>query len=269
MDYTELFKKYTKDAVYLARMYNKAITILGLIAVIYFAHGQHKMADAVNKNTAATIKQSQYVIKVNNANQIRGFERELLTDVTYKFAIAKIIEDYLVLSAIDLTQGTGRREFHDFKALYNAQKGVGGLKEFDLNFIQTKTSDENLQALSFKGRESLANALKKINLLLTERQIPLSIDSQRIQAKDIAFRTKGSGFEIDVDIYHHIAGVIADGSASYKNIRAKSVFKLKGYIDAEQSHPVLNPLGVKFYDILMLPALSPKAGKTKQVRNQN
>lgn len=266
----EKLQKYFDELSYYMGNYWRFITILSLTALLWLAYELHEVKSAINKNTVAVKQSNKYAVMVNTQNQIRGFEKEKLTDETYKFMIAGIVERYLVKSAYDLVSRSGTKKFKDYNEFFDAQLGSGGLKEFYYNFIFTsnKNKDKKILALEKEGQQAFLSLIKKYFFHLRKKEIPLAKDTLGVNLEDISYFFNEDTFKITVKIRMITAGVTIDGIA-YKNIPQTAKFELAGYIDVDSTHPVLNPLGIRFNKIVAYPVLTPNNVNTLKVNMKN
>lgn len=252
---------YFTQATYYVKNFWKTVTIL-LLLYLFWDTFETRMMRVELTRLADEIRDSKrYAIKVNNRNNIEGFELKKITDSAYKYVIAAKIEQYLVKSAEDLTARAGKlKKFKDHMELFNYQKGTGGLREFYYNFIYSADNpnkSEEIIALEKQGQKAFINFLTKLAINLRQNNIPQSKDSLGINAKDIIYSVKDNKFVIEVKIQIKTAGITKEG-ISYKNIPQVAWFKLEGYINEEFSHEIINPLGIKFNSIEARPTLHPE-----------
>lgn len=217
---------------------------------------------AVEDNTLEIRDSKKYGFMVTPSYQIVGMQKEKVTEEAYPDAIAAIIERYLVKSRYDLTVRSGKRLFDNVSDFYKNQGGANGLQDFYKVFIATKSKDNKIVEKSLEGKAKLVKYMRKLIIFMSENELPLSEDT--IDTDVVSFVAKDNKFSIDVKIKMYIAGVTKGGTA-FRNRLTYSRFQLKGYIDVEESHPIKNPLGVKFYDIETEPALNPKDSIYKKV----
>ena len=268
-------EKYFDQLSYYMGNYHRFVTILLILVIFIVCYVVYGIKASLDKNTKAILESNKYAVMVNTQNQIRGFEKERLTDETYKFVIAGIIERYLVKSHADLSSRTGKKEFKDYKDFFSAQIGSGGLKEFYYNFIfnASKSKKTNFPELEKQGQASFLMFLRKQFLHFRNLDIPIVKDTQGTNLKDIRYTFNDDKFKISVLIYMKTSGVSLDGIA-YQNVKQTAKFELEGYVDVDGTHPVFNPLGIRFNKITASPALNPKeinalrVKKKKRVRSQ-
>lgn len=263
----EKLNGYVATATYITMTYYKFITIFALIGVFWIGIALNNVANAIDANTKATKERNRYAVVANNNWQIRGLETEKLTDGAYKFVIAGIIERYLVKSAYDLTLRAGKKSFKDIQEFHKSQTGGGGLKEFFEVYVISKTDNKEHKEYAQLGIEDYKKFLRKLNILLRRKELPVVKDTLGVNNADIAFAIKDNKFSIEVKIHMYVAGVALDGT-TYTNRPTYGVFKLKGYVDIDESHPVLNPLGVKFFAIEAEPALNPDEGVNRKINTE-
>ena len=248
--------------------YWRVITILSLLALFWLGWVLDGVRGAIEENTAATKQSNQYAIKVNDRNQIEGFEKIRLTDEKLKFVIVGYIERYLVKSAYDLTSRSETKVFANHMEFFNSQLGTGGLKEFYYNFVYSKNTNEKFMKLQTDGQSSFEALVKKYFLHLRRKELPVSIDVLGTNLKDIKYFFNDDKFKLECVIQMVTAGVTADG-ISYSNIIQSGSFSLEGYIDISSTDPTLNPLGIKFSKIDAVPALTPNDINALRINSEN
>ena len=254
-------KEYFEQIAYYNMNYNKAITVLILVLGFWGIYEVNGIKSSIDKNTAELKLAKKYAISTNNRNQIKGFEKEKLTDEKYKFIIAGYLEKYLVKSAYDLASRSNKKEFSDYNEFFSAQNGTGGLKEFYYNFIYSPKNPESksdeIVELETQGQTAFKSLIQKYFVHFRKKEFPLVKDSLGANLKDIDYNFNGNKFVISVKIQMVTAGVTPDGIA-YKNLHQTAYFKASGYIDEDNSDPILNPLGIKFNAFTdVLPVLNP------------
>lgn len=252
---------YFTQATYYVKNYWKTVTILFLLYLFWNTYETRMMRVELARIADEVRDSKKYAIKVNNRNNIEGFELKKITDSSYKYVIAAKIEQYLVKSAEDLTARAGTlKKFKDAKELFSYQKGAGGLNEFFYNFIYSPNNSnksKEIIALETQGQNEFKAFITKLAINLRQNNIPQSKDSLGVNAKDIVYAVKDNGFIIEVKVQMKTAGITKEG-ISYKNIPQVAWFRLEGYINEEDSHEIINPLGIKFNSIQARPTLHPE-----------
>ena len=254
-------KIYFEQLTYYVKNYWIIVTALIIIYAFWNTYEMRMTKHAIDELRAELKDSKKYAIKVNNRNQIEGFELKKISDKDYKFMLAGLIERYLVKSAEDLKARAGRNKtYKNIKEFFAFQSGPNGLKEFYYNFIYSKNNpnkSEEILALEKQGQADFMKFLSNLALNLRDKNIPQSKDTLGVNAKDIIYTVKGKRFTVEFKIQMKTAGVTKEGIA-YKNIPQEAWFKLEGYINEEDSHEILNPLGIKFNSIQARPTLHPQ-----------
>lgn len=264
----EKLQRYFEELSYYMSNYWRVITIMSLLAILWLGWVLNGIKAAIEENTAVTKQSNQFAIKVNDRNQIEGFEKIRLTDEKLKFVIVGYIERYLVKSAYDLTSRSETKAFANYQEFFDAQLGTGGLKEFYYTFIFTKNQEEKFSELQTSGQESFVTLIKKYFIHLRRKEFPVAIDVLGTDLKDIKYYFNDDKFKLECVVQMVTAGVTVDG-ISYSNIVQSAHFAVEGYIDINSSDPTLNPLGIRFSKIEATPALTPTDINALRINAQN
>lgn len=258
MGVKDRLKNYFDEALYYSFTYKKTAFSIFMVWMAWNTYENRQFRLIVEENTKVVQESSKYGIVTTDSYIVKGFEKQKITDIHYKFVVAQILSGYLVKSQSDLLINSGGlKSFKSWEDMFKAQKGSSGFIEFYQYYINGKSENKDYQEKVVQGKASFTAMLQKFNIMLRRKEIPIIKDTLPIKENDIRYVSQDNIFSIEVDVYMKTAGVTMDG-IQYKNIPQVANIKAKGYIDAEESHPILNPLGIKFYELDITPVTNPK-----------
>ena len=190
-------------------------------------------------------KISSHITYIDDNGTIKQYERETFDAFNQKNNVAKILTDYLILSAFDLTNGYKVTYFPSEEVFYKNSKD---LTAFYDNFIEINTNiaTENQKANLTRVKNDFKQILTYLQTAVETNSLPHTMDKKTSDINIKIWKTTKNEFEIMYTI-----PVFVSSNNKY-NEREEGLVDVtisaKGYFLVENKK-VNNPQGMYFTDL--------------------
>lgn len=222
--------------------------ILILILVIYNMSGNNESL------IEASIKKDNYIEKISSQatyitdnGVVKQYEKEQFDVYREKNNVSKVLSDYLIQSAYNLTDGYTKTIFSSNEDLYNYSKS---LRQFYENYILIQIDGKNK-----KEKEALLMAQKDWKQILrwftnavNNNDLPQTIDVKKSDVTITTWNTDNNKFNITFEV------PVYTNSRNNNNVIDEGVSNVKisatGYYDL-QAKSTVNSYGMKFTSLTL------------------
>lgn len=245
----EEIKKVLKEKIsFFSKRRNDLITLI-LIIVIYNQNDTNNTLIEKDINKDKFIERlSSFTTYITDNGTIKQYEKETFDAYNQKQNVAKILTDYLILSARTLTNNYKVTFFPDEKTFF---KNSADLSTFYENFIEIDFSySTEKQKIEFKKvQNDFKQILAYLQTAVTTNQQPHLMDKKISDINVKTWKTSKNEFEIFFTI-----PVFVSSNNKY-NVRdeglADITISAKGYFNIANKK-TLNPLGMYFTELAII-----------------